>query len=210
MARKAVDWEAVEREYRAGIRSLRDIGDEFGCSHAAVRKRAEKEGWARDLSARIQAAIDDKVSRAEVSKSVSVETKIAERDIVEANATCIAQKVLEQREDIRAARSVVRKLFVECEAQVDNAPELEELGELMRDPEASFDRLNDTYRKVTSLAGRVKVAKDLADALRVLIELERKVLRIKDDTSLEDLGRAIGEGAAMSAAEAYAALIAAG
>lgn len=207
MARRSVDWESVEREYRAGVRSLRDIGEEFGCSHAAIRKRADKEDWARDLGARIQSAVEEKVSKAQVSKSVSVETKLAEKEIVEANAACIAQKVIEQREDVRRARGVVSKLFAECEAQVDSAPELEELGELMRDPEASFDRLNETYRKVTSLAGRVKVAKDLADALRVLIELERKVLRIKDDAAPEELAREAAKGAAVGAAEAYALMI---
>jgi len=66
MARKAVDWESVEREYRAGIRSLRDIAGEVGVSEGAVRKRAKAEGWERDLSARITskakvalAAVDD-------------------------------------------------------------------------------------------------------------------------------------------------------
>ena len=49
--RKKVDWEGVEREYRTGTRSLRDIGAEFGCTEGAIRKKAKAEGWERDLSA---------------------------------------------------------------------------------------------------------------------------------------------------------------
>lgn len=52
---KAIDWEAVEQEYRAGFKTLRQIGEDFGCSHVAVKKRAEREGWVRDLAAKIGA-----------------------------------------------------------------------------------------------------------------------------------------------------------
>ena len=47
MNRKMIDWEAVELQYRAGIRSLKDIGREFDVSDAAIVKRARKEGWIR-------------------------------------------------------------------------------------------------------------------------------------------------------------------
>ena len=41
--RPPVDWEAVEREYRVGIRSLADIGNEFGVSAPGILKKAKKE-----------------------------------------------------------------------------------------------------------------------------------------------------------------------
>ena len=50
--RKAIDWESVEMQYRAGIRSLRDIGAEFGVSDVAIIKRAKRDEWTRDLSHR--------------------------------------------------------------------------------------------------------------------------------------------------------------
>jgi len=55
---KRVDWEAVEKQYRAGVRTLRDIAEEHGCSHVAIQKKAAKEGWTRDLGAKIRAAAD--------------------------------------------------------------------------------------------------------------------------------------------------------
>lgn len=206
--RKQIDWEAVEREYRAGVRTLRDIADEHGCSHVAIKRRADKEEWPRDLGAKIQAQVEEKVTKAEVTKFRNEGDLVTEREVVATNAQMLADKILGQREDVQRARSIVQKLFAELDAQVDHAPELDELGELMRDPEATFDRLNDTYRKVTSLAGRVKIVKDLADALRVLIELERKVLRIRDDApGPEEIAKSAAQGAAMGAAEAYALMI---
>lgn len=45
--RKTVDWEAVERDYRAGVLSLREIATRHGCSHVAITKRAKRDGWER-------------------------------------------------------------------------------------------------------------------------------------------------------------------
>lgn len=50
--KKDIDWNAVELEYRAGIKSLKAIGNEFGVSDAGILKRAKRDGWERDLSAR--------------------------------------------------------------------------------------------------------------------------------------------------------------
>jgi hypothetical protein len=43
----SIDWGAMEPHYLAGVRSLRDIGKQFGCSAAAILKHAKKHGWAR-------------------------------------------------------------------------------------------------------------------------------------------------------------------
>ena len=45
--RNSTDWELVERDYRAGIKTLRQIGDERGISHTAIQKKAKRSGWAR-------------------------------------------------------------------------------------------------------------------------------------------------------------------
>lgn len=181
MSKTAIDWEAVEREYRAGLRSLKDIGAEFGVSDAGIIKRAKRDGWVRDRSKKIMAKAEALVSEKEVSAKVSAQTKITERQIVETNALMIAEKVISQREDVKRARSIVQKLFAEVEAECDHKEDFANIGELLADPDANGrDRLNDAYRAAISLPERIKSAKALADAMKVLIELERKVLRISD------------------------------
>ena len=201
MARKAVDWESVEREYRAGIRSLKDIGAEFGVSDAGILKRAKKEEWQRDLTERIRAKAEAKVSAALVSEKVSAESNANERTIVEANAQVIADTVLNQRRDVSRSRSIVQKLFDELEAQGDGLEELAMLGEALESGDE--EKLAQIARKVIAFPSRVDSAKKLAESLRTLVELERKVLRIKDDTNLDDFAKKIGEGAALSGMDAY-------
>lgn len=176
-ARRKVDWEAIEPHYRSGIRSLKDIGAEFGVSAPAIVKHAEKSGWARDLTAKIQARADAKVNAAVVNGEVNVKAKILEKAVVEANADMQAGVRLSQRSDIKRARNVVNNLMGELEHQagVENAILLAELGELMRRPDdKGQDKLNDLYQKIISLPGRAKTMKDLGESMRVLIGLERQ------------------------------------
>ncbi|EPV0643484.1 TPA: hypothetical protein ACJI7E_002336 [Klebsiella pneumoniae] len=48
------DWEAIESAYRAGALSLRDIGDKYGVTEGAIRKRAKKFGWVRKAGTQVR------------------------------------------------------------------------------------------------------------------------------------------------------------
>lgn len=195
--KKAIDWEAVERDYRAGVLSLREIGGAHGVTHGAIRKRAERDGWTRDLAARVQARADELVSRAMVSTQVSMDTKITERVVIEANAQRIATVRGEHRADIARMRALVLRLLEECEAEASEPGLFAGLGEIMARPdESGRDRARDAYEKAISLPQRIKGVKELAEALRVLVGMEREAYGI----SAEPSGPG-GEGAAMSEAE---------
>ena len=187
--RRPVDWEAVERDYRAGVKTLRTIAEEHGVTHGAINKRAKKELWPRDLAAKIQSRADALVSKAEVSNEVSKESKLSERQIVEASAQAIVNVRLAHRSDIAKARNTVTALLSEMEAQCGsgNAALLEQLGEMMRSPdEFGNDRLNDIYQKIISLPGRAKTMKDLAESLSKLIDKERQAFGLDKDSKEED------------------------
>lgn len=191
-SRRNVDWEAVERDYRAGSKTLRQIGEEHGCSHVAVKKRAEREGWTRDLSVRIKEAADAKVTKAEVTKEVTKESAISERQTIESNAQMLADIVLNQRTNVKRAMAVVVSLWNEIEATGDYTEEFKRVGELMRsEDEFGQDRLNDMYVAAIGMPQRVKNVKLLADALKVLIELQRKILKLDDEKSQGNVGGAL-------------------
>ena len=189
--KKLIDWEAVELHYRAGIRSLKDIGAEYGVSDAGIIKRAKRDGWDRDLRAKIQAKAEAKVSASLVSAEVSAQTKASERQIVEANASKIADVQLAHRKDIQRKRSIVARLMDELEAQVgpDNAALLADLGEIMRNPDDnSQDKRNDLYNRIISLPERAKTAKTLAETLRITVDMERQAFGMDKDAKADGSG----------------------
>ena len=47
--RPVPDWEAIHAEYRVDQLSIRMIGKVYDISDTAIRKRAKRDGWKRDL-----------------------------------------------------------------------------------------------------------------------------------------------------------------
>lgn len=174
---KAADWERIELDYRAGVKTLRQIADEHGISHTLVARKAKQFSWARDLSAKINAKADELVSRQAVSKGVTTERRVAESEVIEANAQAIADVRLAHRKDIHRARRLTNSLLDELEQQTD--PEtlaaLRALGDVMFDPDEKTgrDKLNEVYRAVIALPERAKTMKTLAESLQKMVDMER-------------------------------------
>lgn len=188
------DWADIEMSYRAGRETLRAIAERNGITHGAINKRAKRDGWVRDLAGKIQAKTEMLVSKDAVSKTVSKDTRIAERDLVDANALLQATRILEQRKDVVKSRRLVAKMFAELEITTDGLELMEKIGEMMAAPdENGVDKLNDLYRKVISMPSRVDMAKKLVETLEKLINAERRVFNIKDDDGDSGVKRFIGE-----------------
>ncbi|WP_338659161.1 hypothetical protein [Yersinia intermedia] len=196
------DWEAIESAYRAGLMSIREIASQHGITHGAINKRAKRDGWERDLKAKIKAKADALVSKREVSTQVSTEKALSERILIEANAEVIANVRMEHRGDIRRAREITNALFDELGAECADIEALRKLGELMLQPdENGRDRLNEIYQSIIALPERVKAVKALSDAMKNLIGLERQAYDIGDDkgdnvvSKLSDLMDSLSQGA---------------
>jgi hypothetical protein len=56
---KTVDWERIEADYRAGVKSLRETAGAHGITEGAIRKRAKQHGWTRDLKDKVRAKADE-------------------------------------------------------------------------------------------------------------------------------------------------------
>lgn len=176
-AAAAPDWERIELDYRAGIKTLRQIAAKQGISEGAIRKRAKREDWTRDLSGRIQDKAEQLVRKQAVRKEVRKQSAVSERVLVEANAQAVADVRLAHRHDIHRARRLTNALLDELEHQTDPATLalLSDLGELLIEPdERGVDKLNDLYRAIISLPERSKTLKVLAESLQKLVDMERK------------------------------------
>ncbi|MBV0142528.1 hypothetical protein KTP63_01400 [Klebsiella quasipneumoniae] len=185
------DWEAIESAYRAGLMSLREIASQHGISEGAIRKRAKRDDWSRDLAAKVKERADDLVRKAEVRKQVRTETALSERVLIEATAEVVAAVRMEHRGDIRRAREITNALFDELGAECADVDSLRKLGELMLSPdENGRDKLNEIYHSIISMPERVKAVKALSEALKNLIGLERQAYGIdgpEGDNSVKQL-----------------------
>jgi len=203
--KKSPDWERIEAQYRAGAMSLREIAAEHGITEGAIRKRAKRDEWIRDLAEKVRIKADDLVRKEQVRNSVRIETP-TERQVINEVAATEAHVRISQRSDISRSRALCMSLLAELEAQTADVTSLAALGEMMRaEDDRGVDKLNELYRAVIGLPERTKTMKALSDSLKNLVALEREAYGIAsaslDDSKPKDTGRP------MSAEEAYRKMI---
>lgn len=196
----APDWERIEADYRAGLLSLREIAEPYSVSHTAIKKRADREGWTRDLSAKIRAKAEALVSKDAVSTPENAETRVSEREIVDANAELVASVDRRHKGTAKRGQALVDKLIAELEITTDNLEDFEKLGELLDQTHENEngklveDKLNKIYRAVINTGGRVDSLKKLAETFEKFSKFERTAYRLDDggEPDPPDPGASIG------------------
>lgn len=158
------DWIQIEVDYRAGIKTLRQIADEQGISHGAINKRAKRDEWTRDIAAKIQAKAEDKVSRAAVSSEVSKKLADTEQVVIEANAELQYRIRMGHRQGLARLRNVKDQLLVHVESVVRNLPELDQIVDMLRkEDEKGIDKANDAMRRAMDRSTVIEDLKKLAE-----------------------------------------------
>lgn len=177
---KAYDWELIQNDYAAGIKTLRQIASEHGCTEGYVRKKAKAENWDRDLSARIKVRSESIVRNSTQKAAVQA----TEREIIEAVATIHATILIKHRTRISKYQELCEALYAEVSGQTIAKEEFEKLGELMFEPDQNgIDRLNELYKKVIATPSRVDSTKKLSETLKNLIGLERQAWNMSDNAN---------------------------
>ena len=159
--RKHVDWESVERDYSAGLLSLREIAAKYGVDESGIRYKAKRNGWTRDLSKKIEQRTEDKLRKDLLRSELRSENTISEKEVIEANAQVIVNIKLGHRTSIKKVNSLVESLLDEIET------------------------LNES-KSVENLPMRVDVTKKLMDTLKTSIDKERQAFDIQDKTTPVD------------------------
>lgn len=152
------DWDAVERDYRTGKFTLRELGEKFGVSHAAVRKQAVSNGWTQDLGEAIRIATNARLTQELVSNSVDKSFQEV------SNTVAIAAE---------ANAQIIRK----------HQARLVELHELADVAKSKLTAMSDTLADVREVAVFVQAASNLASTTKTIIEQERKAHNLDAETS---------------------------
>jgi hypothetical protein len=168
-----VDWERIELDYRAGIKSVREIAAEHGISHTAINKRSKAEKWDRDLQAKVRAKAEALVSKAAVSAEVSAERLATEKETVDANAAAIVAVRLRHRTDISGLLEEVRELAAELKFSREQMGSLERAVEVLADGD-DVDAMRKAMNRALSLGSRAGIAKTLAETIAKMVPLERE------------------------------------
>jgi len=181
---KNIDWLQIEADYCIGMLSLREIVAKHpGTNTMMISRRRNAEGWERQTyRERIKARAEDIVSRRSVTEEAENVTDVTKELMIEVAAKNQADLILQHRKLIPRFKKMVEDLLDELEIQTKNPVLFEELGEILEKPDdRGVDKLNAMYQKVISTPGRVGSLKQLAETLKILINLERQAFGLSDN-----------------------------
>lgn len=151
--KKPVDWVEIERDYRAGTMSIRELAAWYGISDTAIRKRAKRDGWTR---AETKASSQREPDREPEPAKVYVGTVLTPE-----NTTPEAI--------VGRGRNLVMRMMDELDATTTRNGELEALIVSSTD-EADASGQRAALMQAVSLKTRSDVLKALATAAKTLAE----------------------------------------
>lgn len=145
---KPIDWTAIERDYRAGVMSNREIARWYGLSETAIRKKAKAAAppWVR-------AKQPGHVEREPVRETVVAE-------VLPSRPSTDPDDLVQQGRDIAG------RMLSELDAVTSHGSELEE----MIFTEESDPRRRQALMRALSLSERATTLKNLTAAMKTLAE----------------------------------------
>lgn len=182
--RNNIDWEAIEKDYRAGVMSISAIAEKHGVSSSQIKLKAKQGGWTRDLSSAIKARAKAKVAQIDIqelveqsaSESASKSAKLIQQAIEEASDVA-AGVIVRHRADIRLQQERAQRL----EGLFDDM--LNKVPATTKDVESDVEALNvgDVFKLSQTFKAIVETRAKLMDKEREAFGIESGAAPGDDD-----------------------------
>jgi hypothetical protein len=183
MGKRNIDWEAIGKDYRLGQKTLRALADQYKVSHVSIIRKAKKEEWVQDKSEEVRTKTKAALLKAtkEATKKATTPTK---EDIETAVQTNI-EVIRGHRKQIGSGLKIVELLS----SQLTQAAEIrDDLTEMVIKETATGGKDDGPdYKKrsfmlkAISLPAHAGTLRDLSQAIKNLIPLERQAFGIDDN-----------------------------
>lgn len=174
MARKRIDWEAIEKEYRLGQKSMRTLAVEYNVNVSNISRRAKKYLWSQDKS--------DEIRQRTQAAIVASDRNIPTPQDIDVAVQTNKQVILSHRKSIGKTQELVDLLSSQLDDAARNRAELEgQVDGECRKKEGGIDyQKRHRLRRALSLPAHASVLRDLSTAQKNLVALERQAFNLDD------------------------------
>lgn len=176
--RKDIDWPAIERDFRIGQLTMREIARQHDVDVAAISRKAKKLGWTQDLTEEVKTRTRAALLTKDVNApSTDVNTALA-ADLDLAVETNVAI-VLGHRSRIRNLNELEATLVGQLKEAAEKREEIEADIEDHTAGDKNGERRTRLLRAV-SLPSHAGVLKELSTVAKTSIGLERQAFNLGD------------------------------
>lgn len=178
--KRDTDWEAVERDFRTGKWTLRELASKYNLTHGAIGVRSREQGWKKDLKLEIQQATNALLTQELVSKEVS------------GNIHNIS-------ETIQAAAEINKQVIL------GHRKRLADMADAVVICKAKLMALGDSVADIREAATFAQALSNLTSSTKTLNEEERKAFKLDEELPPPPVNPVDG---LIDAAEAYKRMLA--
>ena len=176
----SVDWEAIEREYRAGQLSVSEIGRRLGVTEGAIRKRVKRDGWTRPLADKVREAVREKLVRADGTNPGTSAQRANDPEIIDRASDRGFEVQLSHRRDLTQLHGLKRVLATRLATYLQGgAPDGPCLGD-KESPGDLLEKLSRTGARLITLerqAYNLDARPEIAPGSLVVERIERVIVR---------------------------------
>jgi len=162
--REKIDWEAIERDYRLGQLSVREIARRYVIEASTITRKAKKESWVRDFSEEVKART--RAGLIETAKQQAqqhaTESNEALRDGVEVAVETNLRVLRQHQTGIR-----------------QNSGRLDKLTE-------KFDVLLELAADLNEISKAASAFESMVRSQKTLVGLERQALNIDEESPADN------------------------
>ena len=170
--RKIIDWETIEKEYRLGQKSMRNLAEQHNINASTISRRSKKFKWVQDKSKEIRQRTNATLITQQYNNTPTPE------DIEVAVKTNV--KIVEDhRKKLKRTKVVADILLGQLEEAATKRDEISEdiIKETTQDK--TTQRRNLMFKAI-SLPQHSSILKDLSYSLKNIIPFERQAYNIDD------------------------------
>lgn len=196
--RSDIDWDVIERDYRIALLTMRQLAEKHHVDTSSISRRANKEGWQRDLAERVNQLTNNRIANS-LMIDEEVEKMHTENHLKSTQADMLAVE-LSSKETFEIVRghyqiaryleSLMLKMLDEIEEQIRERVILSELKTMLHesDPRAAL-----ALHNLTSVGSRMNTLKAATDIHEKIVKIERQAFNIGQgkEQRLPELERAI-------------------
>ena len=164
------DWEAIEKDVRAGILSLREISRRHKAPESSIRKKIKNNGWERDLTDQVLKRAQAKLLRNKVRRGNATDAEIVEEKSEE-----VVGVIESHRKDITCLKVEEQKILKELGAK----PKRLWVGQ--------YQGVIITKELEIAATERAAALNNLANVQHKRIALERQAYNLGDKGALDEL-----------------------
>lgn len=166
----AIDWDSIEKQFRVGQKSNKQLAEEFGVQPSSIGRRAEKYGWVQDKAQEVDAVTNSLLIQS-VSGNANPNATPSALE-VKAAGQANADVIMGHRKGLLREADLSAKFMGHIEAAADAMPSMDEILKFIREasPEESEngDKAFDMLRRA---AGRSQ----LIDDFKKVVETRERV-----------------------------------